>query len=366
MLLSMYLDVDHRAEEEERILRIAVEQALECGRLGFHPWTTEHHFRGPWQSSPMQFMSYVAALLPETAYVGFGVLSVPYYHPVRLVEEMNLLDQLTRGRALFGLGSGFAGIEPEGMGLDAEHHGSGRAAREAIEIAERIRAFRNGDEPVRFDNGRYRGTVHRQVSPRPYRRDEPTIIRTARTDEATIAAAEKGWPIFLGAFGADLEQQWRLYRRTLAAAGHPQEVVERCLRWCTVDWLTVLVAERDAVAEDRMREAKAEVLQVRERFWELTRTGVLGPVSGADPTSREAFRTGGDMADAIVGDPDRVADRVQRLADLGINHLLLRFAGHWPGRTRPVIERSMELFAREVAPRFAERAPLTDPLALDA
>src|SRR5437588_10979868 len=107
----MYLDNEDRPEDDERILQVAIDQSLTCGELEMNPFYTEHHFRGPWHSSPMQFASYIAAKLPPERYQGFAVISTPYYNPVRLVEGMNLLDQLTRGHALFGLGSGFPGIE---------------------------------------------------------------------------------------------------------------------------------------------------------------------------------------------------------------------------------------------------------------
>ena len=95
---------------DERVMNIAVEQSLYAGRLGFNPWFTEHHFRGPWHSNPIQFASFIAPQIPNDRYLGFGVLSLPYYNPVRLVEQMNMLDMLTKGRTLFGMGSGFTGI----------------------------------------------------------------------------------------------------------------------------------------------------------------------------------------------------------------------------------------------------------------
>ena len=122
MILTMYVAVEDDPANDERVIGIAAEQALLAGQLGFNPWFTEHHFRGPWHSNPIQFASYVAPQIPADRHLGFGVLSLPYYHPVRLVESMNLLDQLTKGRTLYGLGSGFPGIEPAGMGLEADYH----------------------------------------------------------------------------------------------------------------------------------------------------------------------------------------------------------------------------------------------------
>jgi alkanesulfonate monooxygenase SsuD/methylene tetrahydromethanopterin reductase-like flavin-dependent oxidoreductase (luciferase family) len=366
ILLTTYVDAESSPGEDERILALAVEQAVEFGRSGVYPWTTEHHFRGAWQSSPLQFMTHVAAQVPEGIYVGFGVLSVPYHHPVRLVEDMNLLDQLTKGQAVFGLGSGFPSpYERPGMGVGEEHHVSGRAARESIEVMERLWAFETGDEPFEFDNGLYRGRVEKRVVPSAYRRQRPRIIRTASSEPATLAAAEKGWPIFMGTMGMDAASQWKTYREALAAAGHEQAVVEECLRWCTVDWLSVLVADTDEQAEAAAAEAKADRLAERERYFRKYQDGVLGPVDG-DVLSSAAFRSGADMQHIIAGSPDTVAAEVQRLADLGINHLIVRFLGEWLGQTRGLLERSLQLFADEVAPRFSEIPSLTDPLAVEA
>jgi hypothetical protein len=63
------------------------------------------------------------------------------------------------------------------------------------------------------------------------------------------------------------------------------------------------------------------------------------------------------MLDAVVGNPDTIARRVQELADIGINHLLLRFVGEWAGETQAISLDSMRLFANEVAPRFRQLAP---------
>ena len=114
MVLTMYVAVEDCPAADERVLGIAVDQSLLAGELGYNPWFTEHHFRGSWHSSPIQFASFIAPQIPKDRYLGFGVLSIPYYHPVRLVESMNQLDQLTKGHTLYGLGSGFAGIEPPG------------------------------------------------------------------------------------------------------------------------------------------------------------------------------------------------------------------------------------------------------------
>lgn len=357
MVLSMYVDADEDPAEDERILQAAIEQSLLAGELGFNPWYTEHHFRGPWHSAPIQFAAYIAPQLPPGRRLGFGVLSVPYHHPVRLVEQMSLLDQLTAGRVLFGLGSGFPGIEPASAGLDADYHRSGEAARDSLTVMERLWSFAPGDPPYEFETPLWRGRVVKRVAPSAFRARRPTIIRTARNYDATRAAAEHGWPAFLGAFGADLRTQLPLYRDTLEAAGHADAVVGDCLRWSTVDWLSVVVTEREDDAERLVGLARTERMRLRERFLAHAPEPVHGPAiakPGSAPTPGQ-FAAGEDMTDVIAGTPEQVAEQVRRLQDLGVNHLLLRFLGEWHGSTRWISEQSMRLFSEQVMPEFGCR-----------
>jgi alkanesulfonate monooxygenase SsuD/methylene tetrahydromethanopterin reductase-like flavin-dependent oxidoreductase (luciferase family) len=367
MVLTMYVAVEDSPENDARILEIAVEQSLLAAELGYNPWFTEHHFRGSWHSNPIQFASYIAPQIPKDRYLGFGVLSVPYYHPVRLVESMNQLDQLTKGHTLYGLGSGFAGIEPPGLGIDIDYHRSGRAAEELVEIMQRLWDFRTGDPEYVFQTPTYRGSLKRRVSPAPYRKRHPIVVRTASRDSSVVTAARKGLPAFLGTFAAEspLENQVRLYGEALAAANHPRDVVAECLRWCTVDWLAVVVADTDAEAQRRAEQARAEHLAMRKTYNQ--RYGaILGPAVARRPGQGHAaaYAAGGDMANIIAGSPDTVARQVKELRALGINHLLVRFLGEWPGETRGISEQSMRLFAREVLPRFKDIPPPHDPAEL--
>jgi alkanesulfonate monooxygenase SsuD/methylene tetrahydromethanopterin reductase-like flavin-dependent oxidoreductase (luciferase family) len=171
-------------------------------------------------------------------------------------------------------------------------------------------------------------------------------------------AVRNGWPIFVGRSGgiADAAEQFRVYRDALANSNHPPDVVAECLRWCTVDWLSVVVADTDAEAQRRFAAARGEMIAMRQSFAQRYHA-IHGPLSsrhgGAGAGSAAAFAAGGDMDDAIVGSPETVAKQVRALADAGINHILLRFVGEWVGETRWISEDSMKLFAREVAPRFS-------------
>ncbi|MGE0627938.1 MAG: LLM class flavin-dependent oxidoreductase, partial [Hyphomicrobiaceae bacterium] len=335
MTLNMFVPGDDSREDDQRIIHAATEQSIWLAELGYNPWYTDHHFRGPWHSNPLQFAAYIVPQIPAERYVGFGVLSIPFYHPVRLVESMNLLDQMTKGRTLFGLGSGWQGTEAEAMGVDPEYHASGRAAEDTLDVMQKLWAFENGDPPMRFEVGTNKGAIKRRVMPSSYRKRHPVIIRTASREAALVRAARNGWSAFLGIFGADIKAQAELYRSELMKAGHPQDVVDECLRWCTADWLSVCVAPTDAQAHEDGKRALAEQLAIRQGF--IKRHGRLdGPIIRPKPGQSTAagYAAGDDQKAIIAGSPETVAARVRELADLGVNHLMLRFVGEWAGETR--------------------------------
>ena len=176
--------------------------------------------------------------------------------------------------------------------------------------------------------------------------------------------------MFVGVLGADLGEKMQVYRRALDEANHPQEVKDNCLRWCSYDWIGVTVADTDEEALAREKVARAETMAIRASF--AQRHGRIdGPVikPKAPPAPGQApdtYAKGGDMKATIAGTPDTVAAKVKALADMGINHLHLRFLGEWDGETRHICKNSAELFAKEVMPRFAETEPLRRPVLVPA
>ena len=355
MTMNMFFPNTDDPGDDHRIIDMAVKQSVWLAELGYHVWFTDHHFRGPWHSNPMQFASYIAPLIPRDRYLGFGVLSIPFYHPVRLVESMNLLDQLTGGRVLFGVGSGWQGTEPNGLGIDAQAHASGRLAEETLDVMEKLWAFKPGDPEMDFAVGNFSGRIKRRVTPSPVSKPYPTLIRVATREAGIVRAAQKGWPVFVGVLGADLREQMAIYRRALDAANHPQHVKDNCLRWCSYDWVGVTVAATEEKALEREKLARAETMAIRTSY--VKRHGPTdGPaMKSASAQSRpEEYAKGGDMKLTISGTPDMVAAKVRQLEEMGVNHLHLRFMGEVDGETAHISRESAELFAKEVMPRFKE------------
>jgi alkanesulfonate monooxygenase SsuD/methylene tetrahydromethanopterin reductase-like flavin-dependent oxidoreductase (luciferase family) len=362
MTMNMFFPDYDDPGEDHRIIQMTADQSIWLAELGYNVWFTDHHFRGPWHSNTLQFAAYIAPQLPRDRYIGFGVLSIPFYHPLRLVESMNLLDHLTQGRVLFGVGSGWPGVEPTGLGVDPEYHASGRAAEDTLDVMQRLWSFQSGDPEYAFSVGSNSGRITRRVTPAPFTKPHPIIIRTASRESALIRAAQMGWPAFFGIFGSDAREQMRIYRKALDEANHPPDVVEKCLRWCSFDWLSTVVASTDEEAKEREAIAKAEQMAIRRRYVERYGT-IEGPVMKAAPDKSPAtYATGGDMTDTIAGSPETVAAKVQQLAEIGINHLHVRFLGEWAGETRKIAEDSAVLFAKEVMPRFLTRGAVVNDI----
>jgi alkanesulfonate monooxygenase SsuD/methylene tetrahydromethanopterin reductase-like flavin-dependent oxidoreductase (luciferase family) len=256
---------------------------------------------------------------------------------------------------LFGVGSGWQDTEPNGLGVDPELHASGRLAEETLDVMERLWSFKYGDPEYSFSVGANSGRIKRRVTPAPYSKPHPTIIRVATREAGIVRAAQKGWPVFVGVLGADLGEQMRIYRSALDAANHSQEVKDNCLRWCSYDWVGVTVAATEEEALEREKLARAETMAIRTSY--VQRHGKMdGPAMKAvSAQSRpDEYAKGGDMKMTISGTPDMVAVKVRQLADMGINHLHLRFLGEVDGETGHIFKDSAELFAKEVMPRFAE------------
>src|SRR5579863_6477380 len=130
--------------------------------LGFDSiWSVEHHF-DDYTMCPdvLQFLSYMAG---RTKHVKLGsmVVVLPWHDPIRVAEQVSLLDHLSDGRFILGLGRGLARIEYEGFRLDQNE---GRAL--FVEYAELIL---NALEKGYMEGGRHTNQPRRDIRPFPAR-----------------------------------------------------------------------------------------------------------------------------------------------------------------------------------------------------
>src|SRR3954471_24902025 len=113
-------------------------------RLGFHEvWVGEHHSGGyEIIASPEVFIA-VAAERTRNIRLGSGVNSLPYHHPLLLADRFVLLDHLTRGRVMMGVGPAQRTSDAHMLGIEADDQ-----RPRMDEALDAIVALLRSDEPV--------------------------------------------------------------------------------------------------------------------------------------------------------------------------------------------------------------------------
>ncbi len=359
MRFALYLNPQTRGPEDDaRVIDLVTRMSVEADRLGFTAvMLTEHHFTGyNTFSDPFVFGAYLAPQLTR-ARVGSSIVVTPLYDPLRFAEHCNLLDQITRGRAIIGVGPGGSPIEFAGFGRD---HRSARALTEEIlDIAQKAWLHEYGAPPLEFETAFMKGRLDGRIMPASVRKPHPLLARACVSDASVVTSAERGWPIFTGRFPPERTgRQWQLYRETLAAAAHPASVVQECLEWSAALKM-IYVAETDAEAWADVEEPITNYLQAA---WiansadsleaEISRTGD-GRIVFATSVAPETRQALVERA-MIVGSPETVAATLLEYAAVGVEHLMLWFV--WGYNSPERVWRSFELFNQEVRPKLAAAA----------
>ena len=122
---------DPRSDTE--LYREGIELAEEAERLGFDSvWVSEHHFVDDGYMAALLPMCAAIAARTERITVGTGLVLAPLYDPVRLAEDVAVVDLIAGGRFVLGLGLGWRPEEFEGLGIPLAERVS--RTREAVSI----------------------------------------------------------------------------------------------------------------------------------------------------------------------------------------------------------------------------------------
>jgi alkanesulfonate monooxygenase SsuD/methylene tetrahydromethanopterin reductase-like flavin-dependent oxidoreductase (luciferase family) len=315
---------DPRSDED--LYADALDLAVYAEELGFDSvWTSEHHFVDD---------GYLPALLPMCAAIaarttrveiGTGLLLMPLHDPLRIAEDAAVVDLLSRGRLVLGLGLGWRDEEFEGFG---------------VPMGERVARL---EDAVRVLRGAWSGeaisahgvAVH--VTPRPGRPAgppiwigawaEPAVRRAGRIADGFVAsggtlaefAEQVGWAT---QEGGDRPPALGLHSRTFAWNGSADEawdLVKPFMRY--VSW-----------KYDDMEGAR----------------GRSGPPPSPPPMTAEEERA--LRAEIIVGTPDQVAHQIGGYRQVAGDDLHFIADLYWPGMDPQLQREAMRIFAEEVVP----------------
>src|SRR3954453_3303227 len=179
--------------DDQRVIQETLREAQLCDSLGMEMlWLAEHHFDGI--CAYVDPVSFAAALAASTQqiHIGFAVAQMSLHHPIRLAEQMALIDNISRGRVVVGLGRGtaFNIYDYQGYGLDP-HEAHDRLI-EAEEIMIKAWTTPNYEHTGKFWNLRLP-----LLRPQPYTKPHPAIIRACSGEEATLDMARAGRPFLM-------------------------------------------------------------------------------------------------------------------------------------------------------------------------
>ena len=361
MHFSLFLTSRSRGPEEDRpVMKAMIEHAVDAEQKGFDAvFMPDHHFTGyaPPASDPFVFSAFLAGKL-ERMHFGFSVQTLALHHPVRFAERLAILDQLTDGKLLVGVGSGTTPEEMIGFGVN--YQDSSRLANENLEIVEKLWAKKPKDQPVSFDNGHYRGAVVSRIVPTPFSKPEPRVMSVAARPSSVERAARKAQPAFILAFTPpvidsgnayeEVKRNFATYRTALEAAGHSEEAVAAALEWTTHSYQHVHIAETDEQAAAEMDVILAQYQETVEH--EYIANKAAEAISGVDLRPTPDARTDGYKGTwCLYGSPETVAAELQKYADLGIGNVLMAMmGGPLTEERRRFTAQSMQLFADRVQP----------------
>ena len=172
--------------DDHAVIEETIEQVCLADEMGFdYVWFVEHHFLTTFSMSPCPEVIFGAlSRLTKNIRLGFGVVILPYHHPVRVAERVAMVDHLTNGRVDMGTGRS-AAYEQTGMGIDP------RDTREMRE--ESLKMIPQIWESDYFEwEGKFWNVPPRQVLPKPYQQPHPPIWVAALQPATYELAAERG------------------------------------------------------------------------------------------------------------------------------------------------------------------------------
>lgn len=359
-------------ENYQQHMQNAREYAVAAEQAGFwSAWYTEHHFGHEGQEltpNPVMMGVDIAARTTQLR-IGQAANIVTYWHPLRLAEDLALLDQLSGGRLEIGVGRGIYGREALNLNpaADPGDQQKNRALfEETMEVLKKAWSqefFSHKGEFFEFpapgvqwdhpmspatpeftDNGEI---TKLSVVPRPIQQPTPPISQVIDSPRSIAAAAQQNIQgIFWLPPVSALKGRFELYKdKASEAQGRDVPLGEG------------IALVRDVYVADTMEKARAEFEEaVMNTYRWVTHWRGLGNLMEEGEELTDEHTLDFDMLmerNMLVGTPEYVREKIEELQhEVGLEHLML-WTTH-PGLKHQHAMRSLELFSTEVMPHFTD------------
>ena len=329
-----------------------IKGAVLADELGFDSvWVVEHAFsEHSIVSSPQSILGAIAAKTTRIN-IGAACFIVPWHQPLRLAQDIAMLDVLSEGRMIIGAGRGYQKREFDAYGLDMAE--SRERLVEGMDIA--IKAWTN--ERISYE-GKFFSFPEVMVIPKPVQKPHPPIwMAVTHSPESVDIAVQRRWGIltagstfFPAAPEAD-EDVIKLYRSKMLESG----VASDDIPIAALRIMYIADSEDDAleVMNPRLEWAGDMAAYLRRPASRLAQAGSLpGYEHYAKDHLIEPDLLEKQIPQAMgaIGTPEKVIETIKELESMHVTHFLA--ALDTGGLSYNEIEGSMRLFAEEVMPNF--------------
>ena len=300
-------------------------------------WFAEHHFSNYCLCpSPLTMATYMAAHTRRIR-LGPAVIVAPLYEPVRMLEDLSVLDVLSGGRAVVGFGSGYQQYEFEKFNVDLAD-----SRDRFLEVLDVYNAFVSS-EALEHHGTRFTiPLTHFRV--RPVQQRMPVFVAGLGSDAVTQRLIyERGYIPFFTTGWSTLQQMTQLREKVtqahIDAGGSEQRAPFACQMY-------VHITDSKSAARkacEGARYVRRVAMAMRHRYGELDGS-FLRETPAADEPSLDVM-----MQRMVVGDVTTCAERLARMCQvLRPNHISLFM--QIPGVAQRDVMRSLERFSTEVRP----------------
>jgi alkanesulfonate monooxygenase SsuD/methylene tetrahydromethanopterin reductase-like flavin-dependent oxidoreductase (luciferase family) len=308
--------------------RLAIVELFD--RLGFHAYHLAEHHATPLGMAPSPSV-FLAAVAQRTNRLRFGpmIYALPLYHPLRMIEEICMLDQMSGGRLDVGFGRGASPIELDLFGTDPAD------ARDIYDEALAIVVRGLSERTVSF-KGKHFSFDNVPMEIEPLQKPHPPLWYGVHANDSAARSAKQG----LNVISLDVVEATRgfsdSYRAARKEAGHPGSMPKFGLGRMLV------VADTDAEAQ-RLAERAYPVWNASFNYlFKLYNRMPQHP----RPPQFSAIQNDGR---GFCGSPKTVTEIIRKqMTDAGADYFVGQFA--FGDLTLAETRHSIELFARDVMP----------------